>query len=319
MRTLFSVAQFAFLFVLMFPLGGEPLKGTYRGEVLPDTAGFSVGLDDLVQLPLTAANRFTKALEIEVTVPRELLPFRSSFAVVIYQNFVAPRGKDSALGERLTKEVLPPNAKFYLQAPLVPKAGLKASVDTAVLKLAQLDKAFPLGLAVVAIADVPAEFTKAQFQVRTRPVNSNLGALNVVTPGLSSEDRKRLKLIVNGAVQPSEGWILLEPGLYGIEASLAGFGDVTTNASVGQAKVTDVTLLMEPQSPTVKFEAPEGSLVVLDGRRLLWNPLTEFPIEPGAHMVQVSVGNTLLSQNFEIPGGGNYLIRINLQLVVEKE
>jgi len=301
-------------------LTGEPLKGTFRGEVLPDGPAVALGTEELVLLSLPPATRFTRALEIELQIPREVLPYRSSLAVTVYQYFSAPKGKEPASGEKLAVEVLPPNSRFYLQAPLVPKAGLKASVDTAVLKTLQFDRGFPLGLMVSVLdKDAPVEVLKAQFQVKTHFLNSNLGALSVVTPNLSPEDRKRLRLLANGVTQPSEGTILLEPGLYQLEATLSGFSGTSVNVSVGQAKVTEVTLVLDPESPTVVFEAPEGASIVLDGKKVIWSPVTAFPVDVGPHNVQLSLGNNLVSQTFEIPRGGRFKIRLNLELLLEKE
>ncbi len=302
-------------------LVAEPVKGAYRGEVLPDAPAVTFTTEEVVQVTLPATTRFTRGLEIEVTIPRELLPYRSLLALFVYQNYVAPKGKEPGQGDKLSVEVLPPNARFYLLAPLVAKAGLRASVDTAVLKLTQLDKGFPLAVVVLPIGELPAEAQHLAFQLqlRTRPINSNLGALSVLTPTLGTEERKRLKLTANGVPQSADGLLLLEPGLYTLEASLPGYSGGPANVAVSQAKVTEVTLELPLESPSVVFEAPEGAQIVLDGKKLAWTPVTLYPVELGTHLVQVSIGNTLVSQAFEIPDGGKYRIRLNLQLLVEKQ
>ena len=194
-----ALPWFLLALLLASSLSAEPLRGTWKGELLPDGPPVVVGLDELVQISLPSSTKFTKALEIEVSVPRDVFPYRSNLAVFVYQNFQLGKASSGGTGDRVGIEVLPPAAKFYLEAPLVPKAGLKAAVDTAVLKLTKFDAAFPLALTILPIdKDLPPGYEKFQFAVRTRVVNNNLGALVLLTPSLSDEDRQRLKITANG-------------------------------------------------------------------------------------------------------------------------
>jgi hypothetical protein len=304
--------------MLCSPLTAEPLRGTVQGEVVPDGAPVVVGLDGLVQISLPASTRFTRALEIEVTIPREVFPYRSNLAVFIYQNFDAGKAGTGPSGDRIGIEVLPPAEKFYLEAPLVPKAGLKAAVDTAILKLPQFEGAFPLAISIEPIdKELPPGYEKFQFPVRSRLVNSNLGALALQLPPLSDEDHKRLKITANGISQPSEGLLLLEPGPYTLEVTLPGVDSVTLNAVVTQAKVTEVPVNLVMEEPSVVVEAPEGTQVVIDGKRLFWKPSVAYPMPRGDHMVQFVVGNTVVSDTFTIEKGGRH--RLTLKLAVDFE
>ena len=305
---------FALLALLSSSLTAESLRGPLKGELQPDGPAITVGLDELVQISLPAATRFTKALEIEVTIPRDVFPFRSNLAVFIYQNF-QPGKAGTASGDRIGIEVLPPASKFYLQAPLVAKAGLKAAVDTAVLKLAKFDAGFPLAITILPIdKDLPPGYEKFLFTVKTRLVNSNLGALLLTTPSLSEEDRQRLKITANGVAQPSSGPLLLEPGPYTIEVTLPGVDTVTLNAVVTQAKTTETTVDLVMENPSLVVEAPEGTQVVIDGKRIAWKPSTAFPIDRGTHSVQFVIGNTVVSYSFTIDKGGRH--RLTLQMAV---
>jgi len=304
------------LLALLAPsLIGEPLRGTVKGELVPDGAPVILGLDDLATVTLPAATKFTKALEIEITIPRDVFPYRSNLAVFIYQNFQGGKTPGSATADRIGIEVLPPAAKFYLEAPLVPKAGLKAAVDTAVLKLPKFDAAFPLALTILPIdKELPPGWEKFQFSVRTRLQNTNLGALVVTTPGLGDDDRSRLKITANGVPQPSVGPLLLEPGPYTLEVTLPGGDTATVMAVVTQAKTTEVTVDLSQDGPTVVVEAPEGTQVVLDGKRINWKPSTAFPVEIGVHNVQFVVGNTVVSDSFTVEKGGRH--RLTLKMAV---
>jgi len=302
------------LALISSPLAAESLRGPVKGELQPDGPPVTVGLDELVQISLPAATKFTKALEIEVSIPRDVFPFRSNLAVFIYQNFQPGKAGISS-GDRIGIEVLPPAAKFYLQAPLVAKAGLKAAVDTAVLKLPKFDAGFPLAITILPIdKDLPPGYEKFQFSVKTRLVNSNLGALVLLTPSLSDEDRQRLRITANGVVQPSAGPLLLEPGPYTIEVALPGGDSVTLTAVVTQAKTTETTVDLAQENPSVVIEAPEGTQVVIDGKRIAWKPSTAFSIDRGTHSVQFVVGNTVVSDNFIVEKGGRH--RLTLQMAV---
>lgn len=301
-------------------LPAESLRGALKGEVLPDGPAVVMGLDELVQISLPAATRFTKALEIEISIPRDVFPYRSNLAAFIYQRFVPGRTAAGSTGDRIGIEVLPPAAKFYLEAPLVAKAGLKAAVDTAILKVTQFEGAFPLAVTILPIdKELPPGYEKFQFTVRTRLVNSNLGALNLLTPSLTDEDRKRLKITANGQPQPSEGLLLLEPGPYTLEVALPGVDTVTLTAVVTQAKTTDVSVDLAMGEPSVVIEAPEGTQVVIDGKKLIWTPQSAYPLERGTHAVQFVIGNTVISDTFVVEKGGRHRLTLKLAISLSRE
>jgi len=303
------------LAVLTSPLVAESLRSPVKGTALPDGPPVIIGVDELVQIPLPTTTRFTKALEIEVSIPREAIPFRSSLAVFVYQNFQAGKGNDDPSGDRIGVEVLPASGKFYLEAPLVAKAGLKAAMDTAVLKLPRYDAGFPLAIAILPVdKELPPGYEGFQFSVKTRPLNTNLGALVLTTPSLSDDDRRRLKITANGVIQPSVGPILLEPGPYTVEVALPGVNSVTLTAVVTQAKSTELAVDLTVEDPSLVIEAPEGTQVVIDGKRVGWKPSVAFPIGRGAHGVQFVIGNTVVSDTFTIETGGRH--RLTLQMAV---
>ena len=298
----------------------ESLRSTYRGELLPEGSALTMGLDELVQVSLPAATKFTKALEIEITIPRDVFPYRSNLAVFIYQNYQQGKGTTGGTGDRIGLEVLPSSAKFYLEAPLVAKAGLRAAVDTAILKMPRFEAAFPLAITILPIdKDLPPGYEKFQFSVRTRLLNNNLGALSILTPSLSPEDRQRLKISANGVTQPSEGPLLLEPGPYTLEVSLPGVDTVTLTTVVAQAKTTEVTVDLAMDEPTFVVEAPEGTQVVIDGKRLAWKPSVAYPVERGSHSVQFVIGNTVVSDTFTVEKGGRHHLTLKMAISLERD
>lgn len=306
--------------LLASPVSAESIRGTLKGEVLPDGPAVVLGLDEVAQVSLPASTRFTKALEIEITIPRDAFRYRSNLAVFVYQHFVPGKTAAGSTGDRIAIEVLPPSAKFYLQAPLVARPGLKAAVDTAILKLTQAEAAFPLAVTILPIdKELPPGWEKFQFSVRSRLVNSNLGALVLVTPSLGEEDRKRLKITANGQPQPSEGPLLLEPGPYKLEIALPGGDAVSLTAVVTQAKTTEVPVDLVMEEPSVVIEAPEGTQVVIDGKKLVWTPQSAYPVERGSHSVQFIIGNTVVSDTFTIEKGGRHRLTLKLAVGVSRD
>lgn len=300
-------------------LPADSLRSPLKGELVPEGPSVVLGLDELAQVQLPTG-KFTRALEIEIAIPREVFPYRSNLAVFIYRNFVASKTGQGGTGERIGIEVLPPAGKFYLQAPLVARAGLKAAIDTAVLKLPNLEGAFPLAICVLPIdKDLPPGWEKFQFSIRTRLLHSNLGGVNLITPSLSEDDRKRLRIRANGVDQPVEGPLLLEPGPYNLEVSLPGADTVSVTVVVTQAKTIDVPVDLVVEEPTVVIEAPEGTQVVIDGKRLAWKASTPYPIEKGTHSIQFVLGNTVVADTFTVEKGGRHRLTLSLAFSFARE
>jgi len=306
--------------VLLFasPLSADSLRGEWRGSAMPNGAVVSIGVNEVALIPLPPANRFTKALEIEITIPRSVFPYRSNLGVFVYDNVV--QADSGSSGDRVSVEVLPPSGKFYLEAPLVPNAGLKASVDTAVLRLPAYQKSFPLAVVILPIdKEMPPGYETFQFQVKTKIVNENLGALLLLTPSLSAEERKSLSITANGVTQSSSGPLLLQPGPYSIEIARPGSAPLTLMAVVSQGKTTEIPVDLTVEPPSLVIEAPNGTEVLLDGKKIAWKPQTPIAVSLGSHTAQFVVGNTVVSNDFVIDSNGRHKLVLSMTLQLQTE
>lgn len=302
------------------PVLADSLRGALRGEVLPDGKPVVIGLDEVAMISLPDAADFAKALEIEIAIPRDAYAVRSSLAVYVYQHYQKGPTATSATGDRVALEVFPPASKFYLEAPLVAKSGMKASLDTAVLKIPQGGAAFPLAITILPIdKGLPDGYEKFQFGIKSRLVNANLGAVNLLTPDLSPGERARLTVTANGAVVPANGPILLEPGPYSLTVSLPGADVTTVSVVVLQAKTIDVPVKLDSESPSVIVEAPEGTQLIIDGKRISWKPQTPIPIEMGTHSVQFLIGSTVVSDTFTIDKAGRHRLALQLSMAFSRD
>ncbi|NNM54557.1 MAG: hypothetical protein HKM05_07525 [Spirochaetales bacterium] len=268
-------------------------------------------LGELVKLQVPLQTRFTKAVEIEIQVPREIFDRHANLAVSLYQN---PEGAPTT-EERIAWEVLPIASHFYLDVPLIANAHLLASVDTAVVKRAT----FPLFLSIQALDSSGETHDPAVFHVSCHWLSTNLGGFLLRTPNLSPELRQQLKILINGHKETSEGVIYLDPGVYTVHLSLPGYKSQNLNMAVRPAKITELSAVLAEDTPYVTFEAPTGTQILLDGKLVppsAWNSLA---VSKGIHTVQFTIGGYQVADNFEITRGGRHKVSLQMQIAFEEE
>ncbi|NNM68248.1 MAG: hypothetical protein HKM06_09580 [Spirochaetales bacterium] len=272
-------------------------------------------LDDFAELNIPATTRFIKAVELEIQLPDEFVNSRVNLAVSIYQ--IDALSQDlPGNSSRIAWEVLPPERHFYVDIPLVRQADLKASVDTAVLKE---PAQFPLAIAIRPLEKSTSLLPELDFKIRARWVDTNLGGLEILCPGLNPDLRKELKILVNGHRELTEGILFFPPGIYDVTLKLPGYKTKTWTTVVSSAKVTQLTSIMQEDPPRVAFEAPKGTQVYLDGKLVppsAWKSLTT---SKGIHTIQFVIGGYQVTDNFEITRGGLHKISLLLQIGFQEE
>lgn len=275
-----------------------------------EPVGFHLG--QLVKLQVPQQTRFTRAVEIEIQIPREIFDRHANLAVSLYQ-----KSTDSSPtpDERIAWEVLPIASHFYLDVPLIANAHLLASVDTAVVKRTT----FPLFLSIQALDSSDESQDPAVFHVSCHWLSTNLGGFLLRTPNLVPEMRQQLKIFINGQQEPSEGVIYLDPGIYTVHLSLPGYKSQNLNMAVRPAKITELSAVMAEDTPYVTFEAPAGTQILLDGKLVppsAWNSLA---ISKGIHTVQFTIGGYQVADNFEITRGGRHKVSLQMQIAFEED
>lgn len=315
--------SFVFLSLLILTaisLPAENLRGTGKGELLPDAPVTTLAIEDFVTLPLPPPSPFFKALELEIQVPREVLAYRYAFAAYLYQNLKAVKPGNTWTAERVLLEPIPPASKFFIQIPLQAEAGLKSSFNTAVVKNPPAQGDFPLALTFLPIEKgLPTEAQGALFQVRSRIVNANLGGLSLSFPHLSVEQRKNLKINAGEISLAADAVAYLPPGLYDITVTLPGIGAVTLKAGITQGKVLELPVVLEEAKPEILIEAPEGSTIILDGKKLSdLDPLVPLAVEIGSHNILFILGNYQINKVFEVTKGGRHKVSLLLDISFEE-
>lgn len=322
------------VFLLMYGLtalglhAGEQVRANPRGELQLDAQPVALALDDLIQLPLASPDPYTNAWELEIQLPRDLLAYRLAFAAYIYGGIKTdgkavekPAAEAKPIiqfnADRLLLEPFPNSLKFYIQLPLLPHSGLKSTLNTLVVKNLPKEDGLPLGLMIRPIdKGLPPEALKAQFLVRLRAVAANLGGINLLPTGLAPEDRRALKITAGDRLLPSEGLILLPPGLYELNLLKPNRHFVTVKCAVSRGQTTDLEVNLADPPTEIVIEAPLGSEIQLDGQRLVLPAnLAPLDIAPGTHTFTIILGDYQLSRTFELQAGRRH--RLNLKLDLE--
>ena len=235
-----------------------------------EQASGSCKLEDLLALELSDSADFFRGIEIELTIPQELMRFRNSFAVYLYkasdpepETGVIRRYTATSLGYY----VIPNTRKMYIQIPLREKAELPRSPETILLRRLNSTTDFPLLLTILPIMKgIPSDISRALFNVKAYPYMADEGVLRLEmdTPGNAP-----YSVIVDKSPLPYRNGIYrLSTGVYELEIRSDAYLPVTRTVSITAGQTVQLKISLEKKEPRINFEVPDGTFIFLDGNRV---------------------------------------------------
>lgn len=274
-------------------------------------------LEELVSLELAGDAQFVTGVELEITIPRELTRFRNSFAVYLYRR-LDPEPEKEVLrryfAESLDYYLLPAGRKMYLQLPLRSGADLPATPETIQVDALLTTDDFPLLLTIQPVMKgIPSSIYEAGFQIKAYPYLADEGVLDLRIKAPSDDP---YSILIDGnRKEYREGGYNLESGIHEITIESSAFLPLTRSVTVTKGARTDLVLELQKREPRVSFEAPEGTLIFLDGERV---NSTSLKVDEGVHTVVFKLGDYSMTREFEVSGGKSYTITLFFDVFVKE-
>ena len=177
---------------------GEDIRVYVPGSVVVSSAriqGESVQIryNEAVGIQLAANDSFIQGIEIEIRIPKELLPYVASVGWSLYEK-VTPaflKTRYDYQGQQLFFQPLPERVSVVIQIPVDRNHSLKTSSFATVLPLIAGPDRFPLLFRLFPLGKgISKALEENYFSVTVRPVVRNEGALSVsfAQPGIDPKD-----------------------------------------------------------------------------------------------------------------------------------
>jgi hypothetical protein len=320
------------IFLLLQSAFTEEVRGPLSGTVVPQIPGYrsqsmSAGavytvIEQLVAIESPEEATLVSGLEIVIDIPAEIAAYRDSFALYLYHN-VSPSpntGIGVYQGRRMLYDLLPPGKRCYIRVPLVESFSFPTSPDTLTIDTTVSIDSFPLLLTIIPIMKgIPTAVPAAEIGVSARTMPAKRGALDVTfAPPVTNEpvtlwiDEKRVSITSNP--------FILDPGLYELRVESEAFSPYTRSFGIEAGKYTTVTVPLIRQVPLVRFEAPEGTVIYIDGELISSNAFgTGLEIEEGEHVILYKVGDYQVTKRFSAVAGKTYTASISLEIFIQED
>jgi hypothetical protein len=307
-------------------LYAESLRTLIAGNLeitLDKPGGVSIPLSYInsVVINLDQDVRFFRGIELELTVPQTYLDYYGSLAVVLYANlnFIPGPGAADVEARQISFEPIPNKIQTIYQIPIRNSHGLRTtpyiSVPTGVIP----PDAFPLLFRIMpVIKGLSEEFEDMVFQLHSKPLLSNEGAVKITTRYPEQLPGKPFVLLIDDRVieKPEEEHILKE-GEHHLVILSEDYRNESRRFMVERGKILDILVELQDPAPIIIFEAPENAQIYVDNE-LLTNTVKPYLLEPGRHEVKFQMSDYSIIRSVTVQKGKIYRVMLTVDITISE-
>ncbi len=308
-------------------LYADTVRGNLTASVLPGDDSASFRLFDLVEIS-PVESTIARSVEMIITVPRSFLRYRDSFSISVYGDLTSPLGKgmQQASGKLILQKLLPPSGRILLRLPLT---DARSEGGPGVLSPGRKVDAssFPIVIQIVPIMKgLPSELMNADIMLETKLLLEDAGFLDIDLQmpddfGMSGEESLQDAEVLLDDLPADPAMLIsrqkLKSGLHSVKISIPGFGTEILTFSIHRGEVTSLAIAPKPLESRYTIQAPEGTVVFLNGKQLDSKEIDGGTLPPGEHVVLFRIGDYQLSRKINVSGGKNYNIELFFDIIVE--
>ncbi len=295
------------------------------GNIFLVTAGVqpsdevSFKLNDLVSVSIKDGP-YIEGMELNLTLPAAFTRFRDSFAVTVYSD-ITPEpslSNTSYRGKKIFFGVLPTAKKLYIDIPVTKLFSQTSSTETYVLKKMVTLQHFPLVLKIEPVMKgIPSSLLSEHFKLK---ISSSIIQKGSVTLNIDTgkADKNYTVTIDKKPIDPHAHENIISSGIHQLKISSDFFEEYTSNFAVKPGQNTTMDITLQPYHPTVQFDFPKNSILYIDGKKISVIPGEKQPINPGEHVIRISLGDYTLSKKFTVLKEKNYKLSLFLDIFVKE-
>ncbi|MCK5153369.1 MAG: PEGA domain-containing protein [Spirochaetales bacterium] len=306
-----------FLFIIIISLFSDNIRGEVKNIIFIETEKLETNfkLFDLTGINIKQ-NSFIEGIELTLNIPDELARYRDSFMLNIYYKLssLPDESLKSYRGSLLLSKIIPVSKKMFISIPMTLSGNTDLIPGSVVTK--QLNKIdFPLILSISPVMKgIPNSVLSSVFSLDIIPVLSSQGILELNITG--SENKHTI--ILDGKQLSHKEEYILEEGIHQLVIKSDNFEEISQSFVITRGSRTTLNLVLKQLLPTVIFEAPLGSEIILDGEKITSTSNRAFEISPGEHVVRIKLGDYSLSKKFTIVAEKKYKISLFLDILIHE-
>jgi hypothetical protein len=314
--------------------GQSQVHGTVTSEILVEpaqTEGVSVDLraERLAALIIEQELNFLEGIQLEIRVPEAVRSAGGGFAVYLYGD-VRPSptpGRSEYRGRRVFFRAMPAARRFFVTIPVSADHRLRETADAYLVDEVIDAGRFPMLLTILPVMKgIPETAMRSAFTITAKPLLLDIGAarLRITDPTgtdilESAGSLREFQLFLNGErIDYDEAPIALAPGLHKLSLESTRYENQRLTFGVERGTVSRIDIQLEEPRSAVRFDAPEGVTLFVDGEEVDHNA-PDFSLPAGEHTVMFQIGEYTVSKRFAVEPKKSYEISLTLDILINED
>ncbi|MFP4372759.1 MAG: hypothetical protein ACLFPO_00305 [Spirochaetaceae bacterium] len=310
------------------------VHGTVTSQLLvepsqADGVSTEVRAERLVSLSIDQELNFLEGIQLEIRVPEAVRTTGGGFAVYLYDNVgPAPSAERTDYrGRRVFFRAMPAARRFFVTIPVSSSHALRETADTYLVDEVVGVERFPMLLAILPVMKgIPDSALRAAFTVTAKPLLLDIGAARVRISDPDGADilespgsLREFELYLDGErIDYDEDPIALAPGLHRLSVESTRYDNQRLTFGVERGQVSRVDIQLEEPRSAVRFEAPDGVTLFVDGEEVD-HDATDFSLPAGEHTVMFRIGEYTVSKRFAVAPKKSYEISLTLDILIDED
>ncbi|MBN2874462.1 MAG: hypothetical protein JXM71_05150, partial [Spirochaetales bacterium] len=264
---------------------------------------------------------FIEGVEFELRIPKAFKGSEASVAWSVYSS-VTPAPSAELLdyeAELIATQTLPARVSMNLVLPMIERHGIQGGPFASLIPSVASADRFPL---VFKLSPVGKGFNPsmeaAEFKLTVRPILGNEGGISISVHFPEGEEHGAPSIFVDDKlIQDESSVILAKKGARVLRISAEGYREEVVTIAVEPGRVVPVSVALTPNAPFIVFQAPDGTVVTLDGKPLAKEDLDGLAVEPGEHTLAFKIGDYSMTRKLMALRGKTYQVILSVELEID--
>lgn len=305
--------------------GAQALRTSVSAVISVSSAspeGVSVPLryNQAVGITLTHDTVFIQGLEFELRIPKAMQGAEASIAWSLYSSVSPTPSVDKVeyVGELIATQPLPARVAMSLILPISERHALKGSPFAGLVPMIVGPERFPVFFKLTPIGKgLLSSMEAAEFRLTVRPVLRDEGGLRISLAFPEGSDPAAVVFVDDKRIEDHKGLIIARKGPRVIRVVAEGFREEVVTVPVEAGRIIPLELTMIPNLPRFAFEAPAGTIILLDGQAVPASEMGGLAVEPGEHTLFFRIGDYSMTRKILALRGKTYRLVLSVELDVQ--
>ncbi len=284
-----------------------------------------ISLEELIAVSLAGNTRFLQGVKIELHISNTLKKYFDSFGLSVFKK-VTPEPKPGGKffsGVQAFSHFLPFLNRIYVTIPTSASEQKSDALPVGSFLLNEPIKPeeFPILIGIIPLMKgIPNSLLDKKFFFTIKPILNSKGLLELSLQYPSGLEDESIELFIDEKqIEDLSDASEYDSGLHHLEVKSLLFKEVNATFTVEPGKTSRVEIILEEITTELSIEAPEGSEVYLDGKKMENSAAVKYQLNEGSHIVRIKIGDYSVSKRFTVKKGKSYYLSCIFDIIITED